>query len=151
MSVLTIVNTLREQLLNVESEDITPALQIQLATTICQCLPIPVQASAGAVASFNEHYHQNIRKVINDVNEILLIDVDKVMRLVKSIYTARYELVHGGKSELSVLNAITEAVVGETIGTNPAEMRNLTDSTFQALKSAVCGALQELEHKEDAA
>lgn len=112
-NLLNVVKALQERYTNDASDSLDEKVQIQLATAIGGQLPIPAVQEGSGKAYYQSMHFQTIRKLVNEINELFVLDVSCVLSCVESIYVARYNFVHAPQLSTDIVNAIVVQVAGE--------------------------------------
>ena len=55
-----------------------------------------------------------VRKFVSDINELFLVDVSEVLKIVSEVYTARYNIVHNPVLSIEAVNAIVGSIFEKT-------------------------------------
>lgn len=138
-TLVNLINTLRKNINESDrNEHLAEQTQAHLATAIAMSLAIPAEGGS-ATTIYNTRYNQLVRKLVCEVNEFYLLDVDCVLKLVEKNYIARFNFVHAPEQSLDAVNALATHIAG---GNAPFE---LTVSELKRISVGVVPALQELQ------
>lgn len=110
---ITIADTLRQLVVNSGSKEVTPELQLLLATAIASAIDVPAEKGGDAFGAWKTCGYDYARKLVNTVNELFIVDVDNVLDSAKEIFMAKYKLVHGGFTNTKVITAFAQAAVSD--------------------------------------
>lgn len=134
---LKMVEVLRAQYTEDQTDELSEALQMELAASIALTIPVPAVKLGNTGQAWIQH-DLFVSRLLDDVNELYLLDLPKVKAAVKKIFEARYNFVHNPTGTLQATNAIVKE-----ISEGGAQLRNLTFTTVNALTSAA----EELQKK----
>lgn len=138
---VTMVETLRAQYNEEQTDELSAAIQLELAAGVAMNIPVPAVALGNTVQAWINH-DVFISKMLDDVNELYLLDLPKVKADIKKIYEARYNFVHNPTATMAETNAIVKAIVA---GRSEGELA-LRDLTVTTVKS-ISDSAQELQKK----
>lgn len=134
---LKMVEVLRGQYTEDQTDELTEALQMELAAAVALNIPVPAIALGNTAQAWIQH-DVFVSRLLDEVNELYLLDLPKVKAAVKKIYEVRYNFVHNPVATLPATNAIVKQIVG-----GGDALRDLTVTTVNALTSAA----EELQKK----
>lgn len=138
-----IAKTLESRVLDGHSEDITIRLEAHLAIVIAQHLELP-KTDIGLVPSWSGDHAMFVRKFVCEINELFVLDTERLIGLIKRAYQTRYNLVYDAESAIGDLGMIIEKVLGEKFEV-PGVTLELDRSLFNTLGVATRSAINEYE------
>lgn len=136
---LKIVETLRAQYNEDQTDKLTTELQMELAASIAMIIPVPVKPVGNTAQAWINH-DVFISKMLDEINELYLLDLPKVKADVKKIFECRYNFVHNSILTLDETNSIVKSLLGKR-GEGDVAMRDLTALTVKSL----CDSALELQ------
>lgn len=108
--VTKLVNLLQKQYNEDESPVASEVIQHQLAIALNTAIPLDANAATGLIA-FNEH-RSKINGILSDINELFVIDLERVRSNARELYVARWNLVFRPQQSLNLLVSLAEHSVG---------------------------------------
>lgn len=131
---LKMVEVLRAQYSEDQTDELTEALQMELAAAIAITIPVPATPLGSTGQAWIQH-DLFVSRILDDINELYLLDLPKVKASVKKIFETRYNFVHNPTATMSATNAIVR-----DIQKDGGQQRDLTVAVVVNLK----GAAEEL-------
>lgn len=138
-----ISKSLEAQVTDEQSECLTLRLESQLAMAIAQQLKLPTEA-IGFTSSWASDHAMFTREFICAVNELFVVDVERVGKMVKRIYEMRYNLVHDAMASMKDLTYLAEKVISEQQDIAGIVL-DVDRGLFGALSTSVRAALDTVE------
>lgn len=141
-TLINLIETLRKNIKDEErNENLSDQTQIHLATAIALNLAVPALSETTGTAYYNQTYAAKVRSLVSEINELYLLDVSCVLKLVERNYAARYNFVHAPTSAIDVVNAISGFIYGQLAEGQPTI--DLTVSELNRIGNGVAGFLRE--------
>lgn len=100
---------------SIDDDALDEKIAIQVASAIGHQLPVAVDQST-ADAYFNAQYNTKVRKLLCEINELYIINIDQCLDIVKTTYRLRYNLVNSPSSVTDEINTLLQEKLGANIG-----------------------------------
>jgi len=111
-NLIKLINTLRASESGSETETFSETLQVQLAVAIAMVLDIPLSSADTSASAYYRQVHEvKIRKLISQINELYLIDVSFVTKLIENNFKTRFNLIHRPQEVISAVVNIANCVL----------------------------------------
>ncbi len=145
-NLIKLINTLRTSESGGETEAFSETLQIQLAVAIAMVLDVPVSSiDTNAGTYYSQTHDAKVRKLVSQINELYLIDVSFVTKLIENNYKTRFNLIHRPQEAIGAVVAIANSIIGD-VRENTSEI-TLSESELVRL-GLTAGALIRGEEVE---
>ena len=145
-NLIKLINTLRTSESGGETESFSETLQIQLAVAIAMVLDVPVSSiDTNAGTYYSQTHDAKVRKLVSQINELYLIDVSFVTKLIENNYKTRFNLIHRPQEAIGAVVAIANSIIGD-VRENTSEI-TLSESELVRL-GLTAGALIRGEEVE---
>lgn len=131
---LQIVETLRAQYTEDQTDELTSALQLELAAALALIIPVPAKPLGGTAQAWINH-DVFINKMLDQVNELYILDLPKVKADVKKLFEARYNFVHNPTGTIGETNAIIKSILTKR-GEGDLALRDLTVTTVKSISDS---------------
>lgn len=147
-TLINLIETLRKNISDeARNENLSEQTQVHLATAVALNLAVPAQAETTGTAYYNQNYAAKVRSMISEINELYLLDVSCVLKLIERNYAARFNFVHAPTSAIDVVNAISAFIHGQCTEGQPTI--DLTVSELTRIGNGVAGFLREEQEHND--
>lgn len=147
-TLINLIETLRKNISDeARNENLSEQTQVHLATAVALNLAVPAQAETTGTAYYNQNYAAKVRSMISEINELYLLDVSCVLKLIERNYAARFNFVHAPTSAIDVVNAISAFIHGQSTEGQPTI--DLTVSELTRIGNGVAGFLREEQEHND--
>lgn len=105
-ALLNLVNNLRKQYSDEQSDELSESLQIHLASAIAANLKVPNTPNITAMGCWNQDHRAHVRRLVDEINELYIIDTNKVIDLIRGSFIIQYNLIHQPQQAVEVVNLI---------------------------------------------
>lgn len=137
-TMMNLIKSLRENFREDEKGDLDVRVQHTLAVAIGMQLKVPAEpVSTSGINAYNSNHLAVVRKFVSEINELFLVDVGDVLKIVSEVYTARYNFVHNPSLSLNAVNAIVASIFDETKALNGEVAPAITLSELNRLQVTV--------------
>lgn len=109
-NLIKLVDTLRASDVDDTTESFSETIQIQLATAIAMVLTVPVVMETNGTTYFNLVHGKTVRTLVSKINELYLLDVSMVSKLIEKNYVTRYNLIHRPTEAIDAVVSIANCV-----------------------------------------
>ncbi len=145
-NLIKLINTLRASENDNGTDSFSQTLQIQLAVAIAMVLDVPVSAGeTSASAYYSQQHDVRVRKLVSQINELYLIDVPLVSKLIVENYKTRFNLIHRPQESIGAVVAIANDIL-QSVRENATDI-TLSESELVRL-GVTAGALIRGEETE---
>ncbi len=114
-TLMNLIKALRENFREDENGNLDARVQHTLAVAIGMQLKVPAEpVSTSGINAYNSNHLPMVRKFVSDINELFLVDVSEVLKIVSEVYIARYNIVHNPALSIEAVNAIVGSIFEKT-------------------------------------
>lgn len=110
-SLLALVDSLRKQYDEDQTDELSESLQVHLAVAIAKNLCVPSESSTSGLGCWNQCHRLAVRKLLDEINELYIIDIPKVTDLIRETFVTCHDLVHNPQNVVDVVNLVTQNIL----------------------------------------
>lgn len=145
-NLIKLVDSLRASDISDATESFSETIQIQLATAIAMVLSIPLTAETNASTFFNQTHGKTVRTLVSKINELYLLDVSMVSKLIEQNYITRFNLIHRPTEAIDAVVSIAN-IVAQCVNENVTNI-DISGSDLTRLGITVGALIKDITESE---
>lgn len=146
--ILDLTNQLRSLYTEEQPENLSELIGIQIALGVAHSLKVPANSVGSSTAAWGL-VREDVRKFLDEVNEVFVIDIAALTTMVKEIYAGMYNLVHSPQFAIKEVYAIAEAYAERSAKGSIVIGEVQALATFNAVCTQINSIFKSKEIKED--